>query len=84
MEILVDTSVWVDFFNGVNSPGAGCLKKMLEAEDPVCISDVIIAETLQGFKHGSHKGAGSKPQGAGFISGSRSLDLICHKGIKLI
>ncbi len=51
MEILVDTSVWVDFFNGVNSPGAACLHKMIEAEDPVCISDVILTETLQGFKN---------------------------------
>lgn len=51
MEILVDTSVWIDFFNGINSPGAGTLHKMIEAEDPVCIADVILAETLQGFKN---------------------------------
>jgi len=51
LEILVDTSVWVDFFNGVSSPAAGCLKKMLEAEDSICLTDVILAETLQGFKH---------------------------------
>lgn len=51
MEILVDTSVWIDFFKGVNSPGAACLHKMLEAEDPVCISDVILVETLQGFRN---------------------------------
>ena len=51
MEILVDTSVWVDFFNGIESPGAGGLHKMIAAEDPVCISDVILAETLQGFRN---------------------------------
>lgn len=51
MEILVDTSVWVDFFNGINSPGTGSLQEMLEAEDPICISDVILAETLQGFRN---------------------------------
>ena len=51
MEILVDTSVWVDFFNGIDSPGAGSLHKMIAAEDPVCISDVILAETLQGFRN---------------------------------
>jgi len=51
LEILVDTSVWIDFFNGVNSPGAGCLNKLLKEEDPVCLSDVILAETLQGFKN---------------------------------
>jgi predicted nucleic acid-binding protein len=51
LEILVDTSVWVDFFNGVNTPGAACLHKLIKAEDPLCISDVILAETLQGFKN---------------------------------
>ena len=51
MEILVDTSVWIDFFNGINSPGAGILHKMIEAEDPVCITDVILVEILQGFKN---------------------------------
>jgi predicted nucleic acid-binding protein len=51
LEILVDTSVWIDFFNGVNSPGAAILHKMIESEDPVCLSDVILAETLQGFKN---------------------------------
>jgi predicted nucleic acid-binding protein len=50
LEILVDTSVWVDFFNGINNPGTGSLHEMLEAEDPICISDVILAETLQGFR----------------------------------
>jgi predicted nucleic acid-binding protein len=51
LEILVDTSIWIDFFNGINSPGRGALHEMLEAEDPICISDVILAETLQGFKN---------------------------------
>ena len=51
MEILVDTSVWIDFFNGINSPGARTLHKMIAAEDPVCITDVILAETLQGFRN---------------------------------
>lgn len=51
MEILVDTSVWIDFFSGINSAGAGSLSEMLEVEDPICISDVILAETLQGFRN---------------------------------
>jgi hypothetical protein len=51
LEILVDTSVWIDFFNGINSPGARTLHKMIAAEDPVCITDVILAETLQGFRN---------------------------------
>ena len=50
MEILVDTSVWIDFFNGIKSVASGILYKMLEAEDSICISDIILAETLQGFR----------------------------------
>jgi predicted nucleic acid-binding protein len=50
LEILVDTSVWIDFFNGIKSVASGILYKMLEAEDSICISDIILAETLQGFR----------------------------------
>ena len=50
MEILVDTSVWINFFNGIKSAAPGILYKMLEAEDSICISDIILAETLQGFR----------------------------------
>ncbi len=50
MEILVDTSIWVDFFNGIDSPGAKGLHKMIADEESVCISDIILAETLQGFR----------------------------------
>jgi hypothetical protein len=47
---LVDTSVWIDFFNGVTNPFRACLSRLLEAEEDVCISDIILAEILQGFK----------------------------------
>ena len=51
MKILVDTSVWIDFFNGVSSVPRVSLRKLLEAEEEVCISSYILAETLQGFKN---------------------------------
>ncbi|MBT3258818.1 MAG: PIN domain-containing protein, partial [Deltaproteobacteria bacterium] len=50
MKILVDTSVWIDFFNGVSSVPRVCLRELLEAEEEVYISNYILAETLQGFK----------------------------------
>ena len=50
MKILVDTSVWIDFFNGVSSPARMTLRKLLEMEEEVCISSYILTETLQGFK----------------------------------
>jgi len=50
LEILVDTSVWIDFFNGIKSAPSEILHKMIEAENSVCISDIILAETQQGFR----------------------------------
>ena len=50
MKILVDTSVWIDFFNGLSSAPRLSLRKLLEAEEEVCISNYILVETLQGFK----------------------------------
>jgi predicted nucleic acid-binding protein len=49
LKILVDTSVWIDFFNGVSSAPRVSLRKLLEAEEEVCIPSYILAETLQGF-----------------------------------
>ena len=50
MKILVDTSVWIDFFNGISSSPRVSLRELLEAEEEVCISNYILAEILQGFK----------------------------------
>ena len=46
--ILVDTSVWVDYFNGVESPPAALLDGLL-GERVLLIGDLIVAELLQGF-----------------------------------
>lgn len=50
MKILVDSSVWIDFFNGTSSPFRSCLRNLLEKEEEVCISDFILTEILQGLK----------------------------------
>ena len=50
MKILVDTSVWIDFFNGISSLSKIALHNLLQAEEDICISDYILTETLQGFK----------------------------------
>ena len=47
--ILVDTSVWVDFFNGVATPESDYLSNSL-GHEPVAIGDLILAEILQGFR----------------------------------
>ncbi|MCI0667671.1 MAG: PIN domain nuclease [Methylococcaceae bacterium] len=47
--ILVDSSVWIDYFNGINSRETDCLDAMLGIE-PVTLGDLILAEVLQGFR----------------------------------
>ncbi len=47
--ILVDSSVWIDFFS--SSPGrAGAeLRRMIENSEPFALSGVVVAEVLQGL-----------------------------------
>ena len=47
--ILVDYSVWIDFFNGTPTPQTNTLDTLL-ASEPVAIGDLILAEVLQGFR----------------------------------
>ncbi len=47
--ILVDTSVWIDYFNGANNRYTDNLDSALE-EGAVAIGDLIFLEILQGFK----------------------------------
>ena len=47
--ILVDSSVWIDFFN--SSPGRGGreLRRMIEESEPFALTGVVVAEVLQGL-----------------------------------
>jgi len=46
--ILVDSSVWIDYFRGTDSTAADRLDLLLQTE-PLAIGDLILAEVLQGF-----------------------------------
>lgn len=46
--VLVDTSVWVDYFNGNATPEAELLDDLLGSGD-LLIGDLVLAELLQGF-----------------------------------
>ncbi|NPV58261.1 MAG: PIN domain nuclease [Actinobacteria bacterium] len=48
--VLVDTSVWVDFLRGVDSPHRLVLRGLISAEEEVCLADIILAEVLQGIR----------------------------------
>ena len=48
--ILVDTSVWIDYFNGAENIHTNALDTALQ-EGTVAIGDLIFLEILQGFKN---------------------------------
>ena len=47
--ILVDSGVWIDFFNGTENTETDKLNEILGLEE-VVIGDLILAEVLQGFR----------------------------------
>ncbi len=47
--ILVDTSVWIDYFTGLQNKHTHKLNESLSSE-LVAIGDIILAEILQGFR----------------------------------
>ncbi len=47
--ILVDSSVWIDYFNGVDNPYTVKLDALLGVE-LIAIGDIILTEILQGFQ----------------------------------
>ena len=47
--VLVDSSVWIDYFNGVQTLETDTLDRLL-GEVPVLIGDLILTEVLQGFR----------------------------------
>lgn len=50
--LVVDSTVWVDYFNGVVNPQTDYLHKILDQE-PILVGDLILAEVLQGFRDDS-------------------------------
>ena len=50
--ILVDSSVWIDYFNGNPTPESDYLDSIL-GHQSILVGDLILAEVLQGFKNDS-------------------------------
>lgn len=48
--IVVDSSVWIDYFNGKITTQTNLLDGLLDAE-LIVIGDLILTEVLQGFQH---------------------------------
>jgi predicted nucleic acid-binding protein len=47
--VIVDSSVWIDYFNGRDIPEVAKLDRLLETE-LLGVGDLILAEVLQGFR----------------------------------
>jgi predicted nucleic acid-binding protein len=47
--ILVDSSVWIDFFRGKDTPQVERLD-VLFAQERIAVGDLIVTEVLQGFR----------------------------------
>jgi hypothetical protein len=48
--VLIDSSVWINFFNGSETESVQTLEDLIAAEEDVCISGYILTEVLQGFR----------------------------------
>ncbi len=50
--LVVDSSVWIDFFNGYDAPAAQLLGHLLDhGEVRIVVPDLVLFEVLRGFRH---------------------------------
>ena len=47
--MLVDSSVWVDFFSKSPGPAGAELRRMIEESEPFALTGVVVTEVLQGL-----------------------------------
>ncbi|HEY5269898.1 MAG TPA: PIN domain nuclease [Anaerolineales bacterium] len=47
--LVVDSTVWIDYFNSAETPQAGFLNRVLD-KVLILVGDLILAEVLQGFR----------------------------------
>jgi len=48
--IVVDTSVWIDFLAGKQTPNCLLLKSAINKSEDLCVCGVVITEVLQGIR----------------------------------
>lgn len=47
--ILVDTSVWIDFFSSSPGPAGKELRRMIDDAEPIALTGIVLTEILQGL-----------------------------------
>lgn len=50
--LVVDSTVWIDYFNGLENPQTDYLDQIVD-RTPILVGDLILAEVLQGFRDDS-------------------------------
>jgi predicted nucleic acid-binding protein len=53
--ILVDTSVWIDFFGPSPGRAGDELRRMIDEAEPLALAGVIVTEILQGLRRDVHR-----------------------------
>jgi hypothetical protein len=51
MMVLVDSTVWIDFFSSRSSPHVNALEILIEERNDICICGFILTEVLQGIQN---------------------------------
>ncbi|MFH0924926.1 MAG: PIN domain nuclease [bacterium] len=51
MMILVDTTVWIDFFANRTISHVAILESLIKQKEDLCICGIILTEILQGIRH---------------------------------
>jgi predicted nucleic acid-binding protein len=50
MIVLVDTTVWIDFFAARSLPHVAVLEDLIERREDLCLCGIILTEVLQGIR----------------------------------
>ena len=48
--VLIDTTVWIDFFKNTHTPQVSVLEFLLSEGEDVCTCGIVLAEVLQGVR----------------------------------
>jgi len=51
MRVLIDSSVWIDFFQGQSAPHTDRLRELITAGSDLCLCGHVLAEVLRGTRH---------------------------------
>ncbi len=91
--MLVDTSVWVDFFNGHRSPHAQRLHEAIGDDEAIALPGLVITEILLGLRNEDEAdkilrlldafGPGPEPSRADHVAAARLYRLCRSHGVTI-